>query len=948
MGARISFLAAVCVVGLLVVPCLGASLSWRGGAAGHETEWYYADNWLPAALPDYNDTLTVLPGLALTAPDLSAYWGYDFEISGGGSLTLTGAVSATTTGFSDCMRVGGFDEVKYPGDGLLRLDGGATMYVEYILTGGTHTHKVVYVGYGGPGTLTVTDPNSKLEMRPGGGGLYVGYHESSHYGTSDGHLEVLNGGRVSTEQVLAGAGNAFAVGTVALSGNNSQLYTRTGCIIGATGTGVMTLSSSAKLQGALIVGQAATATGTVTVDNALANLWTLTVGDQGSGTLYAQNGGTVYLDPAGTEAVIGKQFGSSGSVGIIGPGTQLFSNRPLTVGALGKGSLQVTQGGSVHALCVCVNTTRPEGDSTVLVTGTDSRMDYDKYLQVCGGTLTVEKGGRLINNNLGEPSVLEADHIGGMIGSGPSGQVILRDPGTQWQGGGESALLLNPWGISSGYLTIENGAVADFGQVLIGKGGPSGEGSLTVSGTDSTLTVHGLGSNPSHSGWGGSVAVGYESLKGWLNVESGGKVVVETGDVAMPAFAGSEGIAQIDGPGSVWDIAGNLTVGAIPSGIVPLGLGTLSVSNQAGVKVGGNLTVHSGGKIWLTGGSTLTVQGEALTLENQSKFLADDYPTKGKILLEGTSLRIENQNPADVAGLANVTVVFAGGPGVTDTIEMCGSDGGDAWDAFQNNFTIGRIEIGAPGTPGHVRLADLVDNTGTPREALYVRELVVRAGSSLELLGARVYALDYINQGGNVDPGEGGLIVPLGAIGRVGAAEADVTYSPPGGDVSHGRLSISDLADVQLESSLHQEVLDGCQVLLEAFGDETGVFHDGQLTLRDPEGHPLLSAAFSLLVFECVADGLFTGSAVVEVADSAWPCALPMVYDGTMLLSLTIRQYDTPGFDGYFEGQAEVGLTPLPEPASALLLAAGAGAAWLSRQVSRRARPRRRSPLARG
>ena len=931
MGARISLLAAVGAMGLLVVPCLGAPLSWRGGTSGHETEWYYADNWLPASLPDYNDTLTVLPGLALTAPDLSAYWGYDFEISGGGSLTLTGAVSATTTGFTDCIRVGGFDQVKYPGDGLLRLEGGATMYVENILTNGYHTSKTLYVGYGGPGTLTVTDPGSKLEMRPGEGGLYVGYHHTLEYWAPDGHLEVLNGGYVSTEQVLAGAGNPFAVGTVLLSGNASKVYTRTGCIIGAKGTGVMDITSGAELESALVVGQEATATGTVTVDNGYADLRGLTVGDQGSGTLYVQNGGTVRLDPAGTDAVIGKQFGSSGSVGIIGPGTQLFSYRPLTVGGLGKGSLQVTQGGSVHALSAWVNTTRPEGDSTVLITGTDSRMDYDRCLQVSGGTLTVEKGGRLINNNLGEPSVLEADHIGGMIGSGPSGQVFLRDPQTQWQGGAKSALFLNPWGISSGYLTIENGEAADFGQILIGMMGPDGEGSLTVSGTDSTLTVHGLGANPSHSGWGGSLAVGFQSLKGWLNVFSGGKVVVEAGDVGLPAFGGSEGIAQIDGPGSVWDIGGNLTVGAPPFGALP-GLGTLSVSNQAGVKVGGNLTVRSGGKIWLTGGSTLTVQGEALTIENQGKFLAaDSYGQTGKILLEGTSLRIESQNPADVAGLANVTVVFAGGPGVTDEIEIGGSDVGETWDAFQNNFTIGRIEIGGPGVEGHVRLADLVDNAPAPIEALYVRELVVRAGSSLDLGGARIYALDYRNEGGAIDPGGGGLIVPLGAIGRVGATSAVITYSPPGGDVSHGRLSISDLADVQLESSLHQEVLDGCQVLLEAYGDETGVFHDGQLTLVDPGGRQLLSAPIPLLVFQSVADALFIGTAVMEVDDIAWPCALPMVYDGTMLLSLTIRQYDTPGFDGYFEGQAQVELTPLPEPATLSLLALG-GLAMLRRR----------------
>ena len=127
---------------------------------------------------------------------------------------------------------------------------------------------------------------------------------------------------------------------------------------------------------------------------------------------------------------------------------------------------------------------------------------------------------------------------------------------------------------------------------------------------------------------------------------------------------------------------------------------------------------------------------------------------------------IENTNPDDLAGFANTTLVFAGGDGVTDTIEIAGVDGGRSWTNFSDNFTIGRLEIGTPTRPGHVLLADEFANRLGANEALYVRELVIHPGSSLDLGGRRLYALDVCGGEELVQP-NGGELQKAGYIERL-------------------------------------------------------------------------------------------------------------------------------------------------------------------------------------
>ncbi len=74
-------------------------------------------------------------------------------------------------------------------------------------------------------------------------------------------------------------------------------------------------------------------------------------------------------------------------------------------------------------------------------------------------------------------------------------------------------------------------------------------------------------------------------------------------------------------------------------------------------------------------------------------------------------------------------------------LEAHGEDLGETLDGqVASNLAIGRLEVGTPAQPTHVRLVDLADfNEDEEPDALYVGELVVHADSTLDLCGLNLY-----------------------------------------------------------------------------------------------------------------------------------------------------------------------------------------------------------------
>jgi len=117
----------------------------------------------------------------------------------------------------------------------------------------------------------------------------------------------------------------------------------------------------------------------------------------------------------------------------------------------------------------------------------------------------------------------------------------------------------------------------------------------------------------------------------------------------------------------------------------------------------------------------------------------------GVIHMTGSALDIENIDPADLAGLENLTLIFEGGPADTDLVETAGQDMGAVSAGWVSNFALGTLQIGGV-SPGNIRLVNARENQPdwVGAEALYVNWLVLNAGAKIDLNGLNLY---YLNDG---------------------------------------------------------------------------------------------------------------------------------------------------------------------------------------------------------
>src|SRR5262249_10167299 len=123
-----------------------------------------------------------------------------------------------------------------------------------------------------------------------------------------------------------------------------------------------------------------------------------------------------------------------------------------------------------------------------------------------------------------------------------------------------------------------------------------------------------------------------------------------------------------------------------------------------------------------------------------------------------------------------VTLNGSGIQAAPQTFEVMGADQGNVAAGFSNNFAYYELEL-ANNT--YVRLVDAVHNSGgTGAEALYVDNLIVPAGTTLDLNGLHLYARttqingtivgtpSTINDGGAIplDTPTPGVISPAGEV----------------------------------------------------------------------------------------------------------------------------------------------------------------------------------------
>ncbi|MDB5323893.1 MAG: outer rane autotransporter barrel protein [Phycisphaerales bacterium] len=248
---------------------------------------------------------------------------------------------------------------------------------------------------------------------------------------------------------------------------------------------------------AVTVGDAAGATGTLTVGNPLTITGSdsgneLIVGNSGTGTLNIPAGMHVSLTGVAGTVLIGNHAGSSGTVSVSGTGATLAVGEALFVGSGGAGILNVTDGGQVTSTTGGVHSRGAEST----VQGVGSAWTISSGLSVGFGTngaLHILSGGHVTSG----PSSIAGTFVPNGIFAGA---VLVDGPGSTWTVNGQldmpSFATLPGFTEMYSTLTVSNGGVVTVGGNVTGG---SKHTTVNLDGGTLDLQGHQLGDLPSNS-----------------------------------------------------------------------------------------------------------------------------------------------------------------------------------------------------------------------------------------------------------------------------------------------------------------------------------------------------------------------------------------------------------------------------------------------------------------
>ena len=375
----------------------------------------------------------------------------------------------------------------------------------------------------------------------------------------------LNAGATSFEMDRGGVAIGLSGGILNLSGKKQVFKFRIdaqGDQTWAGGSGGVEVYNTGDLNDALTLAD-------VTMVN-LGNVNT-TVGTTGAGTL----GLGVKSVLAAPEVMLGKEYGSSGTVNLTDATARLSAVGNLIVGFAGAGALNIRSGqASSNQAFVGMNY---GSQGTVLIDGTTSKLLVTSVLEVgraSTGTVTVQNGGTLTSGE---------SFIGKALGG--DGLALITGTGSTWT--------------TTGPLTVGEVGV---GRLQVGAGGRLNSVGATLGNQSGSLgEAKVAGANAS---W---VATGKLQIgnlgEGILRVEQGGWLSTSNATLGTLADAG-QSTALVTGVGSRWDSAGDLRVDR----------GTLTIADGGVLNADkANFGETSGSTAWVNlsgAGATLNVTGQ--------------------------------------------------------------------------------------------------------------------------------------------------------------------------------------------------------------------------------------------------------------------------------------------------------------------------------------------------
>jgi hypothetical protein len=331
------------------------------------------------------------------------------------------------------------------------------------------------------------------------------------------------------------------------------------------------------------------------------------------------------------------------------------------------------------------------------------------------------------------------------IGAGTGGNTVTDplEPTTQWNNPANWQEGQVPTSTDKALLPLANaGYVNAQSAVLSGLGvdGPSADGAYHIAdGADvSTPTNHGVNVGLYAQGrvlqTGGSLTVG-----GWLRVGAGaggnGTYLLEGGalNALTQEYIAYNGTGTFTQTGGTHTVGGELAVGQGGGPTAPI-TGVLNVGG--GVLQVGTLYVYTTGTLNVTN-PTAYIEVHALRFAGKSSLTV--LPGCA-IHVVGTIFEVNSQDELALRGLEDLTVVFDGTwSGLGGSVEVAGKDLGASPAGFNDNFALGSLVIGG-AVPRNIWLQDIIDNGNRASpEALYVHDLTIAVGSSLDLAGLHLY-----------------------------------------------------------------------------------------------------------------------------------------------------------------------------------------------------------------
>ncbi len=558
---------------------------------------------------------------------------------------------------------------------------------------------------------------------------------------------------------------------------------------------------------------------------------------------------------------------SSNTLNILGGSTLVNAATDVLVGNNGpSNSLVISSGGLLANPTGYLGVATTSTNNTVTVTGSNSTWANNGiYVGYEGGnnSLTISSGGTVTGSNLWNSAL-------GQFATSGNNSATVTGANSKWTVSG--ALITGYLGSNNTLLVSNGGLVQAAANTLIGYQAGSNGNSVSVTGSNSTLTAS------------DSLITGYLGSNNSLLVSNGAKVQVASNNLIGFSSGVVGNSALVTGSNSMLTTAGITYAGY-------QGTGTLTVSD--GARASGTFVVASesgsSGTITVNGtsGSRGVLQAASVTRGNGT----------GDFILDGGILQATGNSTAFVAGFGAGNFTLGSGDGYVD------SNG--------KNVTISNVISGAGGLIKQGTGTLTLGTAGSPITQAYAGSTTVTAGTLIINGTSNVSTVVQTGAtlGGNATVGSltivGGTLSPGNSAGILNSGSLSLD------SISTLRIELSGNTASPVAGTNYDQVnvtgtvsLGSASLTLVELGDFSYVQNSLYFLVAN-DGSESILGTFS---------GLVQG-AVFYVSGNAYQIS----YTGNSTTSA-------------FTGGNDVVLKAIPEPSTWLLLALAAGCFFIYRR----------------